>query len=92
MQKWEYLEVYLDYSAGSWVDREGHRHYRAGSWADSMGREGQLVRVSPVWQHSGGLLNELGSQGWELVGVESYPEATGGGLAAAKWVFKRPVS
>lgn len=78
MQKWEYLEVY---------------HWRSG-WSDSMGRSGDFVYVDAReidgrWYHSGGLLNELGAQGWELIGIEVLP-AGQYGTTAAKWIFKRP--
>lgn len=87
MQQWEYLELFLSYYQGK--------------WEDSLGRQGELVKgelsgyaSSWKWQHSGTLLNELGQQGWELVGVEAYPYTYGGGsiglgLVAAKWLFKR---
>lgn len=83
MKQWEYLEVGLDYSKGR--------------WRDSLGREGALVGSWSAWTHSGGLLNDLGRQGWELVGVEAYPNTSGGssygsGARAAKWIFKRPSS
>lgn len=88
MQKWEYLEVFLDYY---------HKE-----WHDSMGRQGELERGAAVgypkqvtWGHSGTLLNALGQQGWELAGVEAYPDMRGGhtertGAYSAKWLFKRP--
>jgi hypothetical protein len=59
MQKWEYLEVFLDSSYGV--------------WQDSMGRNGQLAEMRKPrgfsWKPSAGLLNELGAQGWELTGI-----------------------
>lgn len=76
MQRWEYLEVFLNYS---WA-----------KWHDSTGRQGELVTGAKItdihwWQHSGPLLNELGREGWELVGVESHTGSNDG----AKWIFKR---
>lgn len=85
MQKWEYLELFLNYGSGK--------------WRDSMGREGALSSGGSAyggnWYHSGGLLNDLGQQGWELVAVEAYPITSSGGsigtgMLSAKWVFKRP--
>lgn len=78
MQNWEYLEVFFDYASNT--------------WQDSMGRRGELD-VDDRFKHAGKLLNELGQQGWELVGLEFYPNSSGGtiyGAYLAKWVFKRP--
>jgi len=82
MQRWEYLELFLNY----YYDR----------WSDSSGREGTLVRhgSEPQFVHSGGLADELGHQGWELVGIETYPYMDSGnsyGVSYAKWIFKRSV-
>jgi hypothetical protein len=84
MQQWEYLEVLVHYY--------GISMKQVGEWHDSMGRRGNLVRMEleghGFWYHSGGLLNELGAQGWELVGIEEDPvQGSGSGV---KWVLKRP--
>jgi hypothetical protein len=80
MQRWEYLELFLNY----YYDR----------WCDSSGREGTLVRHGTEKQfvHTGGLADELGQQGWELIGIETYPYMDAGnsfGVSFAKWLFKR---
>jgi hypothetical protein len=80
--KWEYLEIYLDYTEGR--------------WQDSLERDGELVQMR-YWYHSGRLLNDLGRQGWELVAVEAYPRLSAGnsmgsGQYTAKWILKRPSS
>jgi hypothetical protein len=56
MQQWEYIDLFL----------------RGSSWADSTGRSGKLpatridgtntLALSPV-------LNELGTEGWKVVGI-----------------------
>ena len=78
MQKWEYIEVFVNYP-----DKRRD---------DSMGRSGELIVVNEgfvyQWEHSGGLLNELGAQGWEMTGVETHTSSSG--THAAKWLFKRP--
>ena len=86
MQGWEYLKVFLD--------------YQQERWSDNLSREGDLSagplgRYELAWHHSGDLLNDLGQQGWELVGVESYPylfdgTTSGRGVSSGKWIFKRP--
>lgn len=61
MQRWEYLEVQV------------HQEH----WIDSLGRRGKLPSERAYGASygetyfSGGLLNELGEQGWELAGVPS---------------------
>jgi hypothetical protein len=70
MPRWEYLEVQLS----------------EGEWIDSHGRAGELEEFGERWTgytHAGGLLNELGAEGWELAGV------WGTGSSASLY-FKRP--
>jgi hypothetical protein len=61
MQQWEYFGLFLNY----YYDQ----------WCDSSGREGTLVRHETEKQfvHTGGLADELGQQGWEQIGIETYP-------------------
>jgi hypothetical protein len=73
VQNWEYLEVEIK-ELGSY-----HPH----PWQDSMGRSGELKRLGEELSNSAPLLNELGAQGWELVGVYSPGRA-------AKLILKRP--
>ncbi len=69
MQKWEYLVLSVGVVSGG-VE-----------WSDSAGRKGRLGRD---WDASvAALLNDLGLQGWELIGV-----TTPGG--PSKFYFKRP--
>jgi len=81
MPQWEYLEVHVDYDAKT--------------WSDSSGRTGLLVRSESRLIHSGGLLNDLGQQRWELVGMETHPYISSGNSNStrsdAKWIFKRPL-
>ena len=71
MQSWEYLQVCV-------IDR---------NWADSLGRNGQLAPGPGLdWRLVTPLLNELGGEGWELVGTTS-----GDGRANIYQLFlKRP--
>jgi hypothetical protein len=69
---WEYLEVYV-------FD---------GSWTDSSGRKGRLKEVSVGslargFRDTTPLLNELGRQGWELIGT------TGSSVTCYKLWLKR---
>jgi hypothetical protein len=66
VQKWEYLRVY----------------FPGTKWYDSLGRSGEGVKTGQGWYHCGGLLNELGAQGWELTGV--------GGQYGNLLYFRRP--
>jgi len=69
VQGWEYLEIAI----------QGHR------WSDSMGRSGVLDEMlGGHFLNSAPLLNELGAQGWELVGVQSTPSYE------SKLILKRP--
>ena len=74
MPQWEYLEVYTF----------------EGAWADNRGRRGDLdevVKVKNRIAHSRAtLLNDLGSQGWELVGLECPASA----YDPVTLFFKRP--
>ena len=74
MVTWEYLEVMLNTKEG-W-------------WRDSIGREGELARraygLMSFRYASASLLNELGAEGWELVGYDADP--------VARWILKRPSS
>ncbi len=81
MQRWEYLEVEVNYFYG-W-------------WRDSLGRRGKLVDSEEAdpnqpFSHSGPLLNELGEQGWELIGIQVLPHGGTFRTYDARWVFKRP--
>ena len=80
MQSWEYLEIELVSQA--W------RGGGAREWKDSMGRSGKLEPLGQNFLNSTPLLNELGAQGWELVGVQSYE--TNGNTFGAKLFLKRP--
>jgi hypothetical protein len=55
MQTWEYLQIHVD-------DKD---------WIDSTGRSGQLpeLRRGKRWGNLAPLLDELGSEGWEVAGV-----------------------
>jgi hypothetical protein len=54
MQRWEYHTITT----------------YAYNWADSIGRTGRLPREGPpMYGDPTGMLNELGEQGWELIGV-----------------------
>ena len=56
MQRWEYLTLFVSRL----------------SWSDSLGRQGEVPRLVG-WQSQGDpteLLNQLGDQGWELVGAD----------------------
>lgn len=62
MQRWEYLAV----------------HFEGRHWADSLGHRGDVVNAGRPYNETvnndhqpGKLLNELGDQGWEVVGVAS---------------------
>ncbi len=81
MQRWEYLEIQID--SGIRV------------WRDSLGREGELREATGRWgsyRHGGALLNDLGDQGWELVGIEAVPSGSTvwQSRPEARWIFKRP--
>ena len=41
--------------------------------------------------HFGPLMNELGAQGWELVGIQVLP-AGSTYTVEAQWIFKRPAT
>lgn len=74
MQAWEYLEIEL----------------RESKWSDSLGRGGELESFidssSPYpARNSAALLNELGAQGWELIGVQGSEY-----VSRAKLYLKRP--
>jgi hypothetical protein len=58
VRRWEYLQV--DVHVETWTDSVG----RSGRVAISEAEPGQVPSVL-------GLLNELGSQGWELAGVSN---------------------
>jgi hypothetical protein len=80
VQSWEYLEVVL-----------GNDSIRADKtnliWRDSMGRSGDLQALVFRFANSAPLLNELGAQGWELVGVQPSSDVSG---HYAKYILKRP--
>ena len=61
-------------------------------WADSAGRTGKFPQVkgrfsSGDWHDPASLLNELGKEGWELVGTVS-----GATAGCYKLILKRPVA
>jgi len=69
MQRWEYLElVYLGLEA---------------QWMDSNGESGRVSRVRQTHMLTD-RMNELGAQGWELVGVVGIDEQY------YRLIFKRP--
>ncbi len=69
MQRWEYLElVYLGNEA---------------AWLDSNGEFGRVGRVRQTHMLTD-KMNELGTDGWELVGVVGIDEAY------YRLIFKRP--
>jgi len=78
VQSWEYLEIEL------YTYDRARREGRPG-WKDSMGRSGVLDEMlGGHFLNSAPLLNELGAQGWELVGVQSTPSYE------SKLILKRP--
>lgn len=74
MERWEYLECVVDY-------------HGTGSWWDSVGRSGELAEGQSGY-HAGPLLNALGAQGWELVGIQVLPRGDHY-TSQARWLFKR---
>jgi hypothetical protein len=75
MQRWEYLTIFIS----------------TVTWQNSLGRTGTLRNIYPRALESDRvgdpteLLNELGEQGWDLVGVNS-----GYTLTTYKLFLKRP--
>lgn len=69
MQRWEYLTIFVSRL----------------EWKDSLGRTGKLPGFRADDGDPTGLLNEVGEQGWELAGVNTYR----GGYAPTLFL-KRP--
>jgi len=99
LAKWEYLTISRN---RSWTGTHKD-HYIASEWEDTIltpsnpgGAEKQTVHLTT------GLLNNLGSEGWELVSITDRSDYLGGekhgeitrdfaGFTTNElWVFKRP--
>jgi hypothetical protein len=72
MQQWEYLELRV--------------HTSWDNWSDSLGRSGPLSTVTGPHRGTAAVCNELGEQGWELVGLTSDDRPNQNFVA----IFKRP--
>ena len=77
MQKWEYMELLA-----------GPR-----TWQDSAGQAGETPSIGTAslerWWSVTPILNELGTEGWELVGIAPYSTHAFSGF---RLFFKRPLT